>query len=664
MPASTHFKQLPSCGRHVQALLVCLALVLALPSHAGTDLTTLSIEQLMGLTVVGASKYPQTQGEVPAAASIITRDDIRAFGWRTLDQVLASLPGVHGTYDRQYSYLGMRGFGLPGDYNSRILVTINGNRVNDPVYDQGPVDQTFPLDLNLVERIEFIPGPGGAVYGQNAMFGVVNVITRYGAEVDGVDIFAAWKSPQRSAELGLTVGHRLENDVDALLSVTGLRGRGQDLLLEFGSSGYPGLARGLDGEASARIFARLARGPWAFDLTLGNRGKDDPTGSYLSDPLIPGQYSADRYMLASFQFQDHSSDQTLQFSTRLFVSQYRFSSRASYGTTFDMPASGDWQGGEMRLLSTSVPGHKLMIGMDLQNNARIEQQMIDIANPSRSLLIARSGYRAGIFAQDEWRVTDGVVTTFGLRVDRSELTNATISPRLAFIWQPTRDTTLKALYGQAQRAPNAFERDYSDGISQMANPALRGEKIETMEWVLDHRAGSDLSLRSSFYQWGLSDLITLGVDPISGIAQYQSGAIIDARGVELSADKTWPGGSRLRGSASFQKVRTAQGNRLVNSPERLFKLALSAPLPVAGLRAGYEWQYDGQRLTLEGRKLGGYAISHLHLSTDKWLKAIELSLAIRNLFDKRYAQPGADTNWQDSLEQDGRSFRLQGSFHF
>ncbi len=129
----------------------------------------------MNITVVGGSKYAQKQSEVAAAVSIITRDEIRAFGWRTLAEALASLPGIHTTNDRQYTYLGTRGFGLPGDLTARVLININGNRVNDPVYDGGPVGRDFPLDLALVERIEFIPGPGGAVYGQNAMFGVVNV---------------------------------------------------------------------------------------------------------------------------------------------------------------------------------------------------------------------------------------------------------------------------------------------------------------------------------------------------------------------------------------------------------------------------------------------------------------------------------------------------------
>ena len=56
------------------------------------------------------------------------------FGWRTLGEALQSLPGVYTTYDRQYTYLGVRGFGLPGDYVTRLKLTINGNSVNNDVF--------------------------------------------------------------------------------------------------------------------------------------------------------------------------------------------------------------------------------------------------------------------------------------------------------------------------------------------------------------------------------------------------------------------------------------------------------------------------------------------------------------------------------------------------
>lgn len=113
----------------------------------------------------------------------------------TLSDALASLPGLYSTYDRQYHFLGARGLSLPGDFNSRVLVTINGNRINDATYDQGPTGRDFPLDINMIERIEFIPGPGSAVYGQNAMLGVINIITRSGSGANGVELSTSYQIP-------------------------------------------------------------------------------------------------------------------------------------------------------------------------------------------------------------------------------------------------------------------------------------------------------------------------------------------------------------------------------------------------------------------------------------------------------------------------------------
>ena len=132
-----------------------------------SDLTALSLESLLETRVSTASKYEQRQQDVPATINVVTRAEILAYGWRSLSEVLTSLPGFHVTRDRQYDYLGTRGFGLPGDYNTRVLVAINGNRVNDVVYDASMTGREFPLDMELVERIEVLSGPGGAIYGQN-----------------------------------------------------------------------------------------------------------------------------------------------------------------------------------------------------------------------------------------------------------------------------------------------------------------------------------------------------------------------------------------------------------------------------------------------------------------------------------------------------------------
>ncbi len=641
------------------------ALQPALAAQPGADLTALSLESLMQLTVVGASKYAQRQSEVAAAVSVITRSEIQSFGWRTLAEALASLPGIHISYDRQYTYLGTRGFGLPGDLTARLLITLNGNRVNDPVYDSGPAGRELPIDLDLVDRIEFIPGPGGAVYGQNAMFGVVNLITRSGSDLAGSELALATQPAQRQHEARASWGRRLGAGTDLLLSVSSLRARGADRLYGFGATGISGVAAGLDGERVDQFFARAVQGAWSAELVQGARHKDDPTAAYFSDPLMAGQFNRDAYTLAQVQYQGPLADDSLQLSARLFAGRYRYLGNYSYqGGWTSLPSQGDWRGTEARLLYTAWAGHKLMLGLEAQQNLHTDQAVLDLAHPGHDLRMAGSGYRVGLYAQDEWQLSPSLGATLGLRLDRNASTGSSTSPRAALIWQAATATTFKALYGRAHRAPNAYERDYDDPSAQVANPALKGERIDTLEAVADHRVGVDLHLRAALYRWTMRDIIVLGLDSASGLPQYQPGPKVQARGLQGSADKSWASGTRLRGSLSLQDAGYAGAGRLPNAPRLLAKMNLSTPLPWAGLRAGYELHYDSPRQTLDGLALGGYALSHLHLSTDALAPGLTLSLHIANLFDKRYAQPGAESNWQNALDQDGRSARARLVYRF
>lgn len=651
-------------------LTVGLILALALPAQAETELTALNLEQLLQTTVTSASKYKQKQSEVAASVSIITRDEIKAFGWRTLDQALASLPGIHTTNDRQYSYLGTRGFGLPGDFNTRVLLAINGNRVNDLVYDSGPFGRDFPLDLDLIERIEFVAGPGGAVYGQNAMFGVVNVITRNGAQVDGGELSAGWQSPQSLGEGRISWGKVLNNGVDVLVSASGMHARGEDLLMDYpgagpGGSDISALAVGQDGEKDKEFFTRVGRGPWSLDFAYGDRRKEDPTAAYLSDAPPSGQFERDIYTLTQLQYQDNFAGNTLNVLGRLFLGQQRFDSIFTYA---DAPnyttGASNWRGAELRSLYSGFTDHKFMLGLEYQDNPRIDQTNDDRTTPGLDTEIKDSGYRAGVYAQDEWRLTDIWSATLGLRVDRNDITGTKLSPRAGLIWQTTAATTLKALYGRAHRAPNAYERAFDDGVSQVANPSLGGETIDTLELVMDHWLARDFSVRGSIYHWSMQDIVTLGIDPVSGLSQYQSGNKIQADGLELSADKRWGWGGRARGSVSYQEIAYVDGGDLTNAPQWLGKLLFSSPLPWEGLRLGYELQYDASRKAIDASSLDGYWLSHLTLLADKWVAGMEVSLGLRNLFDQHYQHPGADTNWQTRLDQDGRSAWLKLDYRF
>ena len=105
--------------------------------------------------VYGVSKFEQKTTEAPSSVTVITSDEIKRYGHRTLGDVLQSVQGFHVSYDRNYAYLGTRGVSL-GDFNSRILLLVNGHRVNNNLTDGAYIDTAFILDVDLIDRVEII----------------------------------------------------------------------------------------------------------------------------------------------------------------------------------------------------------------------------------------------------------------------------------------------------------------------------------------------------------------------------------------------------------------------------------------------------------------------------------------------------------------------------
>src|SRR5689334_22849264 len=150
------------------------------------DLGGLSLEDLAKMqveSVYGASKFLQQASDAPTSVTVITAEQIQKYGYRTLADVLRSVRGFYVIYDRNYTYVGVRGFSRPGDYNARILFLLDGHRVNDNVYDGAYVGSEFPVDVDLIERIEIIRVPNSSIYGTGAFVAVINVITKRGRDL-------------------------------------------------------------------------------------------------------------------------------------------------------------------------------------------------------------------------------------------------------------------------------------------------------------------------------------------------------------------------------------------------------------------------------------------------------------------------------------------------
>lgn len=639
----------------------------AAPASA-RDLTALPLEQLMALEVVSASRFPQKVSHAPSAVTIITAEDIRAYGYRSLADALRSVRGLHVTYDRNYNYLGVLGFGRTGDYNSRVQVLIDGVRQNDNIYDQAPIGSEFPIDLALVERIEFVPGPGSSVYGGNAIFGVINVLTRRGADLDGIDL-ATGAGSHRRGEARATWGRRLDNGADVLISVSGQGTRGADLHYgEFVPLGVPdGTARGLDFDRNRQLFARIVQGPWSLRLLQAERSKGIPTAAFGTAPNVPGTQSIDGQTQLDAGYTSLLR-RDLELSARISYGRYRYTGDYVYDfpplVTNRDEAIGAWWSGEARLVHSGWQGHKLVMGGEYQRDTRKDQRNFDLDPYASYQDDRRRGDRLGLYAQDEIALRDGLLLNAGVRLDRMSGRSAVLSPRFALIYHPAAQVALKLIHGLAYRPPNAYEMFYATPgpAGQKGNQDLRNERIRTSEFVAEYFPASTMRLAANLFRYSVSDLIDQAIDPADGLQVFRNAGRTRSAGAGLEAERRWPGGARLRASYSYQRALDFNGAWLVNSPRKLFKLNAALPLGW-GVLAGAELQYTSRRRTLAG-DVSGYALGNLNLTAPTPLRGLECSIALHNLFDRRFADPGAAEHVQDRIAQDGRTLLARLRYHF
>jgi len=647
---------------------VCLANASEPGEGYQKNLKDLSLDELMNIevaTVYGASKYEQKVTEAPSSVSIVTADEIKKYGYRTLADILRSLRSFYVTYDRNYSYLGVRGFGRTGDYNSRFLVLVDGHRINDNVYDSVSIETGFILDIDLIERIEVVRGPSSSLYGSNAFFGIINIITRSGQDLHGVE--ASGEAGSFDTYKGrFSFGNKFGNGVEMIFSGSLFDSKGQDLFFkEFNDPAtHNGIAQGCDYDRNYSLFSKLSYHDFTLEGAYVSRTKGIPTASYETDFNDPRNRTVDESGYMDLKY-EHDFQNQLRIMGRLFYDVYKYYGDYIYSGVVNKDfAKGEWWGGEVMVNKTLWERHKLTIGAEYQVNSKQNQWNFN-EDPFEMLLDdRRQSERWALYIQDEFKVLKNLILNAGVRYDHYDEFGGTTNPRLALIYTPFEKTAFKLLYGTAFRIPNVYELYYSVS-PQKGNPDLKPEGITTYELVYEQYLGKTIRMTFAGFYNRITDLIDSQKDRTDKLWVFKNADKIKAKGFEAELEGHWESGLKGRISYTFQNVKDeGLGETPVNSPKHLAKFNLIMPLIHDKVFTGMEVQYTSKRKSLAGNYTEDFFVTNVTVFTQKLLKGLEISGSVYNLFDKKYRDPGSGEHRQDVIEQDGRSFRCKLTYTF
>lgn len=628
------------------------------PTPAPPDITTLSMQDLLDVDVVStASKFPQEVREAPASITVVTREDIHRYGYRTLADVLGSVRGFYTTYDRNYSYLGVRGFSRPGDYNTRFLLLVDGRRLNDGIYDMAPIGTDFPIDVSLIERIEVIRGPGSSLYGTSAFFAVVNVFTSTGASRKGLQLETRAGSLHTGSAMA-SFGGVAASGAEFLVggSIYGSQGQTRLHFPAF-DTGEPGsgMARDSDADESFKVFASVSAGRVSIRASLARREKQVPTASFATTFGDDREITTDQYASLSAVY-DGPIGRSWLATARVAFDDYEYG--GAYPYDYGADGSGVFVDGSIaRTLTGELTArrrvarvHVITAGAELRHQVRNRQFSDDGFGDTRE--INTPGTNLGVYVQDEVRLRAWLLGTIGGRVDRIPGFGLYATPRAGIVILPREQTALKFVYGRAFRAPNAYELYYYPGADSVA--PLAPEQMRSSEVVWEESISAHVRTVVTAFAFKADGIIEPREDREANvILNFENRTGLRGSGVEAEVEARLPNGLTARLSHTFSRLHDhLTGEKVSNSPSQLSKLGLQ--IPVARLFLSVEGQYVGKRLTLDGGSLPGFFAPNITL-TSPLARRVGFAVSVYNAFNQAYADPGGAEHVQASIPQDGRT---------
>ncbi|MBI3582972.1 MAG: TonB-dependent receptor [Nitrospinae bacterium] len=650
--------------------------------------------------IVTATKHAQSVSKAPAIATVITAEQIRNIGARNLLDVLKIVPGI-GVYQEFVGLKTVEVRGIKTQNAEKVLIMIDGHRLNDPFY-AGAMQIHDDLFVENIKRVEIIRGPGSALYGANAFVAVINVITKEADDINGIQATAgggSFNTQRYNILFGNSTGSLGMEKFKVAGSFDFYKTDGPRLLVEedaqtandkkHGTSVSMAPGKTDDWREKYDFNLNISYG----DLNFKSKYVDKKMGPYIGATYALNNESTQKLkeMFGEISYKKSLTDD-LSMVAKGYIDQFEFDKdwelfpegyRNLYpdGMRGNPKAKERTTGAELQMDYLFLKDHAVTGGGVYERVSQFDVAQSVNFNPNTGAPLS-GGFQdvsntlnynkavdrdvGALYIQDDWKIIKSLNMTLGIRHDNYSDFGGTTNPRAGLIWSFTDDGEIKLLYGGAFRAPNFQELYNINNPSVLGNKDLKPEKINTYEVGAGYRFGKSLEANINYFYYEIRDVIRL--TPATGGNVYNNSGGTDADGVEIEFKTGWNEGSYGYANYSYQNARDKDtGIALAEVPKHRGNIGLNFGINrYLNANANLFLSESRERASGDTRSsLPSYALLDLTLTGKNFYKTAEVRAAIRNLFDKKYADPAPKGKGvTNDFPRAGIEFMIEASYRF
>ena len=519
------------------------------------DLFDLSFEQLLDVNISLATKTDETRSSVPSSITVFNQQQISLLGVSNAYELMNFVPGFQST---RGDWVGAvpkehtRGIYLD---SGNVLVMINGQRLNEPSFGKASVYMPF-IPVELIERVEFIRGPGSALYGTNAFLGVMNVVT-----TNTRSQLSASIGEHGEVQAGLSFNKQIDDDLKLYSNLSFNRRDGENY--EFGVKD-PMEAYFLEfGAQWQNLNVSIRQNATRLDEFINLAGTSQGNHHHSENTAFNAKYEwlgeENLWLTSSFNYIRHeiesrgliaSADRTglvgdfligPAWSTKDITlkvdGSYIFSPELQVNFGLEYSEEEQFKAGVFTSYYDYERGDTIVANEFFLGEARV----IDAHPPFKNLLASFDSYAA--YSQAKYKASEKLTMFVGARFDEVKGIDSKLSPRLAFIYDLNQYHTLKLQYGESFRTPVSNELYSNDDVT-VGNKDLNSEYVKTTELVW-HAQHNDWQIDVVLFNNDLKDFINL-VPTDQAQTRYTFDNVFEAtmQGLEINSnfnltENTW-----------------------------------------------------------------------------------------------------------------------------